>query len=415
MFTCNLLALCQTGCEAAIIYRDKIQIRETGNTLKDLQQFFLSEFQKQTESNSSQGGGINVPLKKLKLGVKYDKNKSEYENVVSAINSGSGYLFTDEFKKDIYKEVLNPDAYNKWIECIRLNTELEKHKIELELANRENKNLIGKIVDNTKESFVLKIKWNPSLGVNHVKLKPFVVDGAEYNANAFDINEEIGSEFVSIPFYKIRGKQVRLTVNTVGNKGSFTFVEVPDEKVFSGNFEPVEIKSDQQFNLSTSSRELRLLTENIGTLKVISSALINTSKNSPMEIVIDGELELKVSEARVQEPDQGFGWTTTTKFSDANEEANKKLKSKKIIKFKATGNKFTQPNKNKNVWQSTDIAITECSAIETVDGITSKRTCDKSNMEIYIRFLKKNDSLLVSLLISSKDLFGIIKNDYILR
>lgn len=78
-----------------------------------------------------------------------------------------------------------------------------------------------------KTRFVLKTRWDASLGVNNVKVKDFVVSGARCEPNILTVGKEISSEWVSQPCRRDSNDAVLITLNVVDNNGRDAGTQTP--------------------------------------------------------------------------------------------------------------------------------------------------------------------------------------------
>jgi len=350
---------CQDDCSKALEFKDIIKIHKTGNTIQDIHNWFISQNGREVTSSDGWDADIGFVYNGQPVSLGGGSNSGDYEKIVNAINTGNKSVFNNKFEDYVYKQILKPEAFNVWIECIKekrkAQIELERLKNEIEIGkqktaialakiNSEKKGLIGVISNETDESFILKLKWQPALGVNTVKIKAPIVTGATYNTNALDLNDEIGSEYISIPFYKIKNKIVSLSINTVGGRfGSFdttlkaTTKSYRKEFTFKGTSKYVDtdnkpktvynaiLKGNYTFNTTLS------LTKNILTDKIENST-------------ITGTVNIKITDVGFVYEVKGFqagatnGLPVYTKEEQAYIDANKN--NEYVITFKAKDSKI---------------------------------------------------------------------------
>lgn len=268
IFSTTLKCFCQDDCSKALEFKDKIKINRSGNTLRDVQNWFVSQNGQEVTSSDGWDANIGFVYNGVPIKLGGGSNSADYQKLVNAINTGNKELYSNNFVDYVYKEILKPEAYKVWLECIKEKQKTlqqgaeeqtkiilgeqqtkivlgeQQTQIELAKITSEKKGLIGIITDETDESFILQIKWQPVAGVNSVKLKKPVVLGAECVDNTL-FDSEIGSEFVSFPFYRDKEKQVKVVINTTDNRGSLSFTLSKAKQQLSLNTTAFKLPADK--------------------------------------------------------------------------------------------------------------------------------------------------------------------------
>jgi hypothetical protein len=265
---CHIYLSAQSDCDQPLKYKDKIVINNSGNSTQDIHNWIVSKNGQEFMSSNGWDANAKFMYDGIPVGLGGGESNSDYSKIVQGINSGNKALFGSDFKEYIYKEILNPISYEKWIDCIKSNnqTKIELAKIE---SNSKTKGLIGEITDETEDSFILKLKWVASVGVYTVKIRKPIVLGATYNQEAIDFDQEIGSEFVSIPFYKEPGKNISITINTtINGQGSYSAKIEPSFNTRKNSFSYNNVKF-YCFPLRQKDKYLTLVAEFKGRLNLL--------------------------------------------------------------------------------------------------------------------------------------------------
>lgn len=373
---------CQDDCSKALEFKDIIKIHKTGNTRQDILNWFISQNGREVTSSNGWDADIGFVYNGQPVSLGGGSNSGDYEKISKAINTGNESVFNHKFEDYVYKQILKPEAYNVWIECIKekrktqieleslKNTreiELGKQKTNIALAKikSEKKGLIGEISNETEESFILKLKWQPALGVNTVKIKAPIVTGATYNKNALDLNDEIGSESISIPFYKIKNSIVSLTINTVGGRfGSFDTTLKATTKSY---FKEFTFKGTSKYNdraNKPNNVDYAILKGNYTystTVSLTKNILSDKIENS----TITGTINIKITEVGFAKEVKEFqaGGTNKQSVITKDEQAyiDANANTEYIITFKANDSKIEYSSTP--VFHKCNYKIIECTQI----------------------------------------------------
>jgi hypothetical protein len=430
VFVFVFTAISQDDCSKALEFKDIIKINRSGNTFQDVHNWFISQNGREVTSSSGWDANVAFTLYGVPIKLGGGSNSADYEKLANAINTGNKAVFIDNFVDFVYKEILKPEAYEAWINCIKekqktqielgkqrtivetgkQQVEIEKGKQQVEMVRIkiEQKGLMGMITDETDESFVLKLKWQPTVGVNSVKIQTPIVRGAKYIQNAIDLNAEIGTEYVSIPFYKIKGSNVSIIINTVGNVGSFSATLKPTSKSYQKTFNLDGALSKDAYHVHDFDEYSGVLFTGDYLFKPNISLTKNNSSDIVEQSTITGTIEIKITKASKHRNDVGFGASVGehggfefTKEQQAFVDA--RLNKKFSITFKAVANKTFHASNNS--FEGCYYKMASCT--QTVaNGLEENLNCN-SLLTITLQYKKvdiNGDELPCEISVSYKDL-----------
>ncbi|WP_369753582.1 hypothetical protein [Flavobacterium sp. WC2409] len=278
IFIITFTAYGQNDCDKALEFQDEININNSGKTVKEIHTWLKSSSFREYASSFAAGGGVEFPIDGIPVGFDASTTDTDYQKLYDAIDKGDSYFYSNEFKQNLYKKTLKEKAYDVWLECIKLKTANQIPTI------KEQNNIIGEITNVGDDFFILKLKWKPTAGINTVKLKKPIIIGAECVDNTL-FNNEISSEFISIPFYRDKQKEVQIILNTNDNRGSFSLKLPKANQIISVNteinklpketFEVNGVRVIGQFTIEPISisfeidaiRKIILSSELVGTIK----------------------------------------------------------------------------------------------------------------------------------------------------
>lgn len=407
----------QDNCGIALQFKDKIVINQTGNTTQDIHNWFISQNGQEYASSDGWDGNIGFVYNGTPVKLGGGSTSNDYEKLVEGINSGNKSLFSSDFKNYIYKEILKPESYEKWLECIKSNNQTAidlarlKSNVQIAEINSQKKGLIGEITEETEESFILKLKWVASMGVNSVKIRKPIVSGATYNLDAIDLNQEIGSEYVSIPFYKESGKNILIAINTfINGQGSFS-AKIESGIIVKKNSFSIDNVSTHGFYMNQTPETI-VVVNFIGKINVIFKTGKINSYDDLSNVELEGSFEGLCNKVSKMEY-KGFGGTainssipfTTDELNYKNNWIGQKIK----IQFKAEA--FDNIIAN-NQTIGLNFNVTQNILTINKNGSENTSQLEPNKLEVKIYFEKRqstNNILPISISLNEK---GIADNIY---
>jgi hypothetical protein len=202
----ELVANAQDACRDIIPlgFYNKTQTANSGNFTQDVKNWLVSDYFREYMNRSGADFGVKVPIDGLPVGFNLGTDDASYQRLRAFINQGNTSYINQSFANFVSSQVVDPSVVNAWSECMA--------------ARAEQVGLVGLVDGETENTFFMRIRWYPSLGVNTARISNIWVSGATYDV--LRIGDSIGSNWVSIPFVRNGNNSVSISINTENNIGS---------------------------------------------------------------------------------------------------------------------------------------------------------------------------------------------------